>query len=250
MSEVRTTRKLFLLAFHLVALAVSIYKPAHAATGLDYLVSQQAADGSYVTTATSLATPIQATIESIRAYQSLGQTSQPGYTAALNYLSASTDNDTETLAAKIIIDAGSPVSSVWLTELIGRQNVDGGFGAYAGYASTSLDTAFAVEALSINGQQSELLLRALGRLITTQGADGSFAGTDHHSSVFVTSVVFRALWANRNLSSAVPPVLSKAGEAQITDAAARYAPESSNLYVNVSFGRVLVEQYLSDTEQT
>jgi hypothetical protein len=53
------------------------FNTTHAATGLEYLSAQQNPDGSFGNTATSLAIPVQSTAEVLRAYQALGQQSQP-----------------------------------------------------------------------------------------------------------------------------------------------------------------------------
>lgn len=81
------------------------FNPGYAATGLDYLSAQQNPDGSFGNTATSLATPVQTTAEVLRAYQALGQQSQPAYVPALGYLNSDSEANTEFLARKIIVNA-------------------------------------------------------------------------------------------------------------------------------------------------
>ncbi|MDH4133585.1 MAG: hypothetical protein OEV31_02225, partial [Gammaproteobacteria bacterium] len=83
------------------------------AAGLDYLATQQQADGSFGGTPTTLATPVQTTAEVLRAYQALGL--QPtAYTAALNFLSANTETNTEYLSRKIIVSMKAGVDATAL----------------------------------------------------------------------------------------------------------------------------------------
>ncbi len=57
-----------------------------AATALDWLATQQQADGSFIATPSTLATPVQTTAEVLRTYQVLDETGQALYGPALDYL--------------------------------------------------------------------------------------------------------------------------------------------------------------------
>jgi len=86
---------------------VALFPLAHAAPadGLNYLTIQQSADGSFGSTPTSLATPVQSTAEVLRTYQALGQQAQPPFNPALGFLNADAELNTEFLARRIIVNA-------------------------------------------------------------------------------------------------------------------------------------------------
>ena len=150
---------------------------AQAATGLDYLAGQQNPDGSFGNTPTSLATPIQSTAEVLRALQTLGETAQPAFDPALTFLNNDTENNTEFLARKIIVNAraGNDISFL-LSDLLTHQNPNGGFGDFGGFDSSVLDTAFALEAPSIAGvMPGAEVSGAVGFLLNRQQADGGWA---------------------------------------------------------------------------
>ena len=73
--------------------------------GINWLATQQNPDGSFGNTAAALATEVQSTAEVLRAYQALGQQTQPAFTAALGYLNADPETNTEYLARN---DLGPP----------------------------------------------------------------------------------------------------------------------------------------------
>lgn len=87
-----------------------------------------------------LATPVQSTAEVLRAYQSVGQQSQPSFAPALAYLNADAEENTEFLARKIVVNAaaGGDISAL-VTALLAHQNADGGFGDRPLADSTAFD---------------------------------------------------------------------------------------------------------------
>ncbi len=188
------------------------FNSAHAATGLDYLSSQQNADGSLGNTATSLATPVQTTAEVLRAYQALGQQSQPAYVPALGYLNSDTEANTEFLARKIVVNAkaGNDVTAL-INTLTANQNTDGGFGNQPGDASSVLDTAYALEALAAaNYSSGTLVSSAAGYLLSKQTAAGGWRDGANDPSVFVSVQAMRALWFYRNTYVGVTTALTAA----------------------------------------
>jgi sugar lactone lactonase YvrE len=188
------------------------FNQAHAATGLDYLSAQQNPDGSFGNTATSLATPVQTTAEVLRAYQALGQQSQPAYVPALGYLNSDTEANTEFLARKIVVNAraGNDVTAL-INTLIANQNTDGGFGNQAGDVSAVLDTAYALEALAATNYTSgTLAASAAGYLLSKQTAAGGWGDGANDPSVFVSVQAMRALWFYRNTYVGVAAALTNA----------------------------------------
>lgn len=203
-----------LLWFAFLISGALIVPIAHAA-GLDYLATQQQPDGSFGGTPTSLATAVQTTAEVLRAYQALGQSNPSIGAAARGYLNSSADTNTEYLARTILANAqaGTDVSAR-VTDLLARQNTDGGFGGAPGDASSVLDTAFALEAIanltqgpSINGQTIAL---AVGFLLQQQQADGGYVDGTNVESVYLTALAMRALWYSRHAYVDVPAALARA----------------------------------------
>ena len=198
------------LAWMCFALSVSAHGAS--ADALNWLSTQQNANGSFGGTAASLATDVRSTAEVLRTYQESGQQSQPSYAVALNYLNSDTATQTRFLARKILINAkaGNDVT-VWVNELLTRQNADGGFGDKAGYASSALDTAFALEALaSANQATSQSASAAVGYLLYHQQASGGWVDGDNEPSVYLTASAFRALWPYRHHYLQVPAALDQA----------------------------------------
>jgi len=155
-------------------LLCSVATAASAATAVDWLASQQDPYGAY-TVPIDIATPYQSTAETLRAFQAAGQIAQVGIPAALQFVNAETLHSTENLSRKIIanLQAGNSVSAL-VTELITLQNEDGGFGELVGYSSTVLDTAHALEALTLAGQPiAQPVGSAVGYLTRAQLVGGA-----------------------------------------------------------------------------
>lgn len=180
-----------------LALAVSPFVVlADTATGLQWLSAQQASDGSYVSAA-DIATPYQATSEAIRALRALGQGGQTS--GAVSFINGEAHVGTEYLTRKIVanLEAGIPAPGL-LTTLTGYQNRDDSFGEFSDYQGNVLDTAYALESLAIGGQsKTPRVSNALMYLIQNQRSDGSWNSIANESSVHVTAVALRALWAHR-----------------------------------------------------
>ncbi len=180
--------------------------------GANWLATQQNPDGSFGNTPSSLATPVQATAEVLRAYQALGQQAQPLYTSALGYLNSGTEANTEFLARKIVANAktGNDVTAL-VNALVTNQNSDGGFSNQAGDVSSVLDTAYALEALAAaNYTSGALVSSAAGYLLNKQTAAGGWGDGVNDPSVFVSVQVLRALWFYRNTYAGVATALTSA----------------------------------------
>ena len=186
----RLRRALILFAALLASTAV---RAGPVDAGLAWLAQQAQSDGSY-SGPLEIATPFQATAESVRTLTLLGQSSS--LAPARVFLNAEPYHGTEYLARKIIAgaQAGGSVTDL-ATELITHQNPDGGFGELVGYSSDPLDTGFALEALDAAGNADPHVTgNALAYLTSHQDADGGFPAADPSaSSVFATAVVSHAL---------------------------------------------------------
>ncbi|WNG57478.1 terpene cyclase/mutase family protein [Archangium gephyra] len=179
---------------------------AHATSGLDWLATQQSVDGSYGGGPDSLATPVQSTAEVLRAHQALGQTTALGFASAIGFLNLEAGTHTEFLARKILVNAqqGYTVDVAWISQLLSRQNADGGFGDRPGYGSSVLDTAVALEALAATNQAtSAQSVRAIGFLRECQQSNGGWADGANDASVYLTAASMRALLPYRTTYASV-----------------------------------------------
>ncbi len=181
---------------------------AFAGPGIDWLSSQTNPDGSN-SLPSDIATSYQSTTEALRAYQDTGDLPPAGISEALGFVNNEAFHSTEYLSRKIVVNAaaGSDVSAL-VTELMDHQNQDGGFGELPGYASTVLDTAFALEALTLSGNKSSTAAGyAVGYLFGKQFPDGSWRDPGSESSVYTTAIALQALTPYRSIYSGTPNVI-------------------------------------------
>lgn len=181
---------------------------SQALASADWLLTQQQSDGA-ISSSADTATSVQSTAESISSLRLLGRGSSA---TAQAYLSQQTYHGTEYLSRKIIaaVEGGFAVDAL-LAELTSHQNADGGFGELSGYQSTTLDTAFALEALAAARPEHAAVGQGTGFILQAQGNDGGWSLGSTSSDVYVTAIVARALYAYRNRFIAVPSVVAKAG---------------------------------------
>lgn len=193
------TIRLLVSTYFLFLLAVTTQVKAN---DVSWIVSQTSADGSYAS-ATDIATPFQSTSEVLNTFNLLAPATDT--TAALQYLATESYNSTEHLARKITaLDAAGQDSSLLLTELLGSQNPDGGWGELLGYHSTAMDTAFALNTLArLNIPASAQIQSAILYLLNAQQANGGWSGGINPSSVYETSLVVEALTYFKNQYSGV-----------------------------------------------
>lgn len=214
-AEVRCTRSKGIV-HRLAAGALGVFLfcgSAWAASGLDYLASQQNPNGSFGNTPSSLATPYQSTQEVLHAYRLLGLDGQPAYVAALGFLNSETEANTEYLSRRILANGESGLDvQTALVELLARQDSSsGGFGNEPGASASILDTAFALEALARTGYASSQPARAaVGYLLANQHADGGWGEGENASSAYLTALVYRSLSGFRFSLSGVGAALSSA----------------------------------------
>lgn len=137
------------LAVFLCLLMMASVPPALAnSAALAWLGQQLQGDGHYGREG-DIATPVQATAETLRAQAAAGMAVPE---AGLSYLEAAVvPPATEYLSRALIArnEAGAAPATL-LAALQANQNPDGGFGGAPGQASNALDTAFALEALAKN----------------------------------------------------------------------------------------------------
>ena len=176
-------------------------------TGKTWLAAQVAQAGSVNGEAASVGLPTQVRSETTRTLAALGA-SVPN--ALLLKTLENPLPTTEYLARYKLAAAqrGQSVSA-FFTQLETLQNADGGFGAAAGFASSPLDTAWALTALTPERTTSQPAQRAVGWLLAAQRADGSwYVGADE-DGVVPTALAVQALQEYRNYTG-VNAALSKA----------------------------------------
>jgi streptogramin lyase len=178
--------------------------------GLDWLATQQNVDGSHGGSATALATPGASTAEVLRAQLALQRSSALGFDSALSYLNARSEADTELLSRKVVVNAAVGImSTAAVSQLLGHQNADGGFGARPGHDSSVYDTAFAVEALAAaNYLSMPQAAKAVGFLLSRQQGSGGWADGANGTSTYLTAASVRALWPYRSTYQGVAAALT------------------------------------------
>jgi len=183
--------------------------------GLDWLATQQAPDGSYGRTPTSLATTAQSTSEVLSAQLALGQTAAPSCELALGALNAQPGADIDLLARKIALNAQLDLATrvpilPLINQLTRHQHRSGGFGAVPGGAPSVFDTAVALEALSIATPTAPQTGTAVAFLLARQQTDGAWADGANEPSVYLTALSLRALGPYRSTYGGVATALTRA----------------------------------------
>ena len=168
---------------------------AYASPAIDWILSTQNADGSYVLS-TDIATATQSTSEALSAFSALHENTDPDIPLALDYVNSETYLNTENLSRAIYVNSQAGIDvSVLLAELKLHQNFDGGFGEMPGYHSTAIDTAYALLVMAKAGYDIiDVLDKAITYLRQQQTSDGSFVLSDQNlSSVYITALSSQAL---------------------------------------------------------
>ena len=162
-------------------------------SALHWLELSQSVDGAVVNPA-DIATSFQSTSEALTVFTIL-DSSVANRSAALTLLENSPQTmTTENLVLLVIaLSYHAQPFSAQQTELLTRQNKDGGFGAFVGYDSTALDTSLALLALQKVGADAVIASNALAFLSSTQLVDGAFGVYGDQGSVLVTAMVLRAI---------------------------------------------------------
>ena len=196
----------------LFLVAGSLIQPVYAGTAeaISYLSNQQQINGSYVSP-DSIAADIQSTSETIRAFNFTGESSQSGISAARIFLNATETRNTEYLSRLLIsaTQVGENTQTL-IAELLQNQNSNGGVGDFAGFDSTVLDTAFALEAIAESGTQPAAVAAMVAYLLNAQMADGAWADGSNEASVYLSALAMRALWHYKTIFSDVSDTLALA----------------------------------------
>lgn len=162
-------------------------------SALHWLELSQSTDG-VITNSNDIATDFQSTAEALSVYTLLNTTLANKVTA-LSYLQqAPQASTTEGLSRLIIaLSENSQPTAAQQTDLLSRQGRDGGFGAFAGYESSTIDTSFALIALQKIHGDTLIASNALSFLISSQLANGSFSVYGDQGSPIATAMVLSAI---------------------------------------------------------
>ena len=155
--------------------------PPQVSEGILWLRSHQRADGSWIDTANTVE---RDTTESILALEAYPEAAQNVSMAAL-WLESREMPDTDYLARAIVAlrRSGNDFSAL-TSEMISRQNPDGGWGSKNGYMSNSIDTSLALEALAVvEYSEAGIIGQAIQYLLAKQSADYGWGGDDQGSAV-------------------------------------------------------------------
>jgi len=186
-------KKILVLPIALVVSMVFSLEAQANPQGLLWLDASLNPDGSYALDS-DISTPEQSTDEVINVINLLSTNSD--INPPITYINENTYNNSEYLSRKIIANqvTGNTVNLL-VNELVLMQNYDGGFGELTGYDSTSLDTSFALKALSKVGfTDTDVIESAISYLIRKQLTDGGFpVKLPNESAVYVTANVSMAL---------------------------------------------------------
>ena len=132
---------------------------AQATVDTMFLDASVNADGSIDRSEDSSLT-YQSTAESIITYQALGLSDAEAAIRGRTYLQTATINSTENIALRLL---ASPLNGATLNAALvkinKRQNRDGGVGAFAGFDSELISSAFALRALSRASVTNEITNR-------------------------------------------------------------------------------------------
>ncbi|MGR9087760.1 MAG: carboxypeptidase regulatory-like domain-containing protein, partial [Gammaproteobacteria bacterium] len=200
---------LFLIA---VCLLFPVHGRASAESAFAWLAESQGADGTYGLD-TDIASAYQATSEVLQAAKPDHKNPDADYSKAIEFIRNSAGHSTEYLSRKIIslaaVDSGL---SSWLDDLMMSASANGGFGEYAGFQTTVLDTAFALQAMNAAGSNgSSKALNALAYLLSRQNSSGAWSNGDDLSNVYTTALAVRAILPYLHRYSQAAAAITAAG---------------------------------------
>lgn len=166
--------------------------PPGMGNGVAWLMSNQRSDGSWQSLAQ---TAIRDTSDAAAALKNFTE-AQANYTNGLQWLSGANSLNVDFLSRQIeaLSASGQDVQSL-VTELVSRQNTDGGWGSNGIYRSTPVDTAFALRALTgIQYADQNVVAKSVEYLIAKQKSAGGW-GFNHEdeSNVLMTVTVLGVL---------------------------------------------------------
>jgi len=199
-------RRLAVITATCAALVVSFVASGDLATtlqkGISWL-STQAANTTLFADSASVATLHQERSEAAQTLKLLATVPDSLSEAVTKASDLAGDLDTETISRRLLAyDAKATGTDVLLTDLLARQNSDGGFAGAAGYASNTMDTAWAILALAQQGRvdanEAQRARAFLSGKVTDTGVD-SLTGSG--TSLTATARIYHAALTSVALQS-------------------------------------------------
>jgi hypothetical protein len=188
---------LILLGVVLAGVHAAAAQPISA--GVSYLTGSQQSDGSWQS---GKVRSVQATSESLRALQAVGQ-GTASRSSAVSLLESAPVEDSDDRARRtgVLAAEGRSVSAL-VTQLLADRDTDGGWGLTPRFVADPMDTALALSALSRQTAAGDDVLRpGLSSLIAAQKGDGGWAcldAPDSDSEIFCTGEALLALTSYRD----------------------------------------------------
>ncbi|MFK4753828.1 carboxypeptidase regulatory-like domain-containing protein [Oceanobacter antarcticus] len=172
--------------------------------GVDWLTTSHLeggvvnADGS-ISSESGLSEPWQSTAEALITFKVLAQPANGVVGNGLAYLDGSHAEITEYLVLQQLANSASAVDDAALADIIHRQNEDGGVGAFPGFGSDPISTAFALQALSHAGIANDASEMMVSYLLQQQNSNGSWSVLDNPNRIETTALVVNAVWRYRHI---------------------------------------------------
>ncbi len=162
--------------------------------GVAWLLDRQEADGSWKDLARTAARDTAEALLALADFETAGE----AITSGLGWLGLAEPANTDYLARKVaaLAASGEDTSAV-VQELLTLQNMDGGWGSAANYASSPADTALALNALVAAGHTGETVFsKGVAYLQSVQKTDGGW-GSGSASDVLTTSAALKLFGLKR-----------------------------------------------------
>ena len=179
----------------LLSLVVAAAAHADVNSGAQWLASTAQTNGSYALPG-DISTPLQSTAEALRAFNAVGVSNNANAGAAAQFIAAEPYQNSENLSRLIItaVLGGQNPSALVIQLETNQDSASGGFAELPGYQPTVLDTAFALEALALSGNNnSQAAAAAVGFLQQQQATDGSWTDGDNAPSVYLSALSLASL---------------------------------------------------------
>jgi subtilase family serine protease len=180
--------------------------PPNVNDGVAWLSANQKNDGSWADLSLTGELDTAVAVQALKDFP----IAQTAYQNGLQWLEGVTSGNLDSLSRKIaaLAFAGQDVSAL-VTDMLSRQNDDGGWGSDRFYKSNPSDTSLALKALLAAGSSTpQATMKAIGYLKTSQNPDGGWGSDDKGGMVRETSNALSALAAYRS-SYSLDDVLAK-----------------------------------------
>lgn len=183
-------------SFAIISPQIQAQTAPEVARGLQWLSAQVQSNGALLNESQSIATALQSRSEAAYALKLLASIPP----ALIDAIAAETESNTEYVARQIIsLSLAGQSVAAQLSELVSRQNGDGGFGGAPGYASDPLDTAWTLLALnSASSTNAPAISAAVNYLLSSQDANGGYAVTGNNTQSYISALAATALQVSSN----------------------------------------------------